>query len=595
MISGQTLRVCPKGKTGSHFSGSCSRASPRREAITLLYLDCRETACLVFGYFPDWKTLPARGLELASPMRGVHQDMGRTLRFFVAVFILLCGVLPVRNAQAAALERGTAITDPLALRELDRGRFSLGRLILPIRSSNAPLTNSQLFVLPSMAPVRKALDDEFDRYIQSHQSNLPSETIGVGTSFDFQLFDRAQLYSRESRFVLAGIVNRMDRAYLSEANCGEIRLIYRLTRTDMPETGDGAASPRLPMTLNVVLRAKGDHAIDGSGATITCSEIARRWLAAGDLPLTGVELATKLAAKDGPLDLIRPENIDRIETNLQIAHAPKSPIRDFRTDYLLKMFNYNAQSRRFEEAPLENQIDRERILADEKLRHDFKTWLLDPAHFGELDRGTILIPQEFLATGAIAATPAGFMPSNLQPAFGLVQGEGATAEPVFKESDVVAALKQAAERGVSMQNIRSPAGFERRLNDMTCSGCHQTRGIGGFHFPGVDWMAANPSNSTVVPASPHFFSDQIRRRDILTAMRDGRPPDYSRGFSSRPQLRGSTELAGTAYEDGWGAHCYVRRANATDNDRSFKSWICAEGLACQVAGQASRIGMCFVK
>jgi hypothetical protein len=275
------------------------------------------------------------------------------------------------------------------LRELDGGRFGLGRLILPIRSSSAPLTNSQLFALPSMAPVRKALDEEFDRYIQRHKSNLPNETIGVGTSFDFQLFDRAQLYSRESRFVLSGIVNRMDRAYLSENNCGEIRLIYRLTRTDMPEAGDGAASPRLPMTLNVVLRAKGDHAVDGSGVAITCSEIARRWLAAGDSPLAGAELAEKLTAKDGPLDLIRPENIDRIETNLQIAHAPKSPVRDFRTDYLLKVFNYNAQSRVFEEAPLENQIDRDRIRADDNLRRDFAAWLLDPKHFSELDRGLI--------------------------------------------------------------------------------------------------------------------------------------------------------------------------------------------------------------
>ena len=136
-----------------------------------------------------------------------------------------------------------------------------------------------------------------------------------------------------------------------------------------------------------------------------------------------------------------------------------------------------------------------------------------------------------------------------------------------------------------LQNIRSLAGFERRLNDMTCSGCHQTRGIGGFHFPGVDWMAANPNNSTVVPASPHFFGDQIRRRDILTALRDGKRPDYSRGFSSRPQLRGSTELAGTEYDDGWGAHCYVQHADAADNDSSFKSWTCAEGLACQADRQ----------
>ena len=160
---------------------------------------------------------------------------------------------------------------------------------------------------------------------------------------------------------------------------------------------------------------------------------------------------------------------------------------------------------------------------------------------------------------------------------------------------MVAALEKAAERGIGLQNIRSVAGFERRLNDITCAGCHQTRGIGGFHFPGVDWLAAKPDNSTVVPASPHFFGDQIRRRDILASLRDGKRPDYSRGFSSRPQLRGSTELAGTEYEDGWGAHCYAQRAGAADNDRSFKSWTCAEGLTCQAAGQASRMGMCFVR
>ena len=123
---------------------------------------------------------------------------------------------------------------------------------------------------------------------------------------------------------------------------------------------------------------------------------------------------------------------------------------------------------------------------------------------------------------------------------------------------------------MKLQNIRSLGGFERRLNDVTCSGCHQTRGIGGFHFPGVDWMAAKPSNTTVVPASPHFFGDQVRRRDILAALRDGKPPDYSRGFASRPQLRGSTELAGSGYYDGWGAHCYVQGKSAANNDGSFR-------------------------
>jgi hypothetical protein len=524
------------------------------------------------------------------------------VRFIVSLVILSAILLP-RAAQAAALERGVAITDPLALRELDlrerradgfsSGRFGLGRMVEPARSVDVPLTNDALFALPSMTPVRAAIDAEFDRYVASHKARFASETIGVGQTYDFQLFDRALLYSNQTRFVLAGIVNRMDRSYVAPENCGEIRLIYRLTRTTAADAGEGV-SPRLPMTLNIVFKARGDKPINANGAAITCSEIARRWLAAGESPLAGAELATKLLSKDGPLDLIGTENIERIETNLQIAHAPKSKIRDFRTDYLLKLFRYNAQSKQFEEAPLENQIDRARILADPVLKREFRAWLLDPKNIGELDRGTILIPEQFLATSAVAATPVGFTPSNLQPAFGLVQADGYGNE-VFGENEVVAALKKAAERGVVFENIRSVAGFERRLNDMTCAGCHQTRGIGGFHFPGVDWMAEKPSNSTVVPASPHFFGDQIRRRDILTAIRDGATPDYSRGFSDRPQTRGSTELAGTEYDDGWGAHCYQQKPKAADNDRSFRSWTCAEGLSCQVIGNAPRMGMCFVK
>jgi hypothetical protein len=60
-------------------------------------------------------------------------------------------------------------------------------------------------------------------------------------------------------------------------------------------------------------------------------------------------------------------------------------------------------------------------------------------------------------------------------------------------------------------------------------------------------------------------------------------------------LRGSTEFAGTEYEDGWGAHCYLQKPKRADNDASFRSWTCAEGLACQPVGNASRMGMCFVK
>jgi hypothetical protein len=507
----------------------------------------------------------------------------RALQLLATLVVLFSAAWPSLAAKKSPLERGAAITDPALLRKLDETDvLTISRLLWPERNANFPLTTDRLFGgLTQLSQIRPAIDAEFDRYVARHKASSPAETIGVGEGFDVHLFDRAALNSNGTRFVLAGIVNRMDRAYVSQDSCGEIRLIYRLIRIE-----NGKAATRLPMTFNLVLKTRHENQTDRAGKLVTCAEIARRWLGDGDW----LDLIDRNAF---PRDAM----LDRIETNIQIAFAPKSALHDFRTDYLLKVFRYNADAMVFEEAPLENQIDRDRLLADGALRRDFKAWLLMLENLREFDRGTALIPERFLARAAIASTPAGFEPSALQPEFGLMEGEGQgkdNDDPVFSESDVVGALKQAAERGIALDNIRSVAGFQRRLNDITCAGCHQTRGIGGFHFPGVDWLADKPSNSTIVPASPHFFGDQIRRRDILAAFRDGRQPDFSRGFASRPQTRGSTELAGTEYQDGWGAHCYLQGPGPVGRDESFSSWTCAEGLACQVQSTSSRMGMCFV-
>ncbi|MDU6727734.1 MAG: hypothetical protein E6471_13635, partial [Bradyrhizobium sp.] len=432
----------------------------------------------------------------------------------IGLALLCCNSLAHAD-EAAPLERGTAILEPFALRELDKGPFGLGRMLAT--GSDATLTSATLFALPAMQPIRKALDAEFDRYVEKHRTTLPNESIGVGTSYAFQLFDRAVLDAPDTRFVLAGVVNRMDRAFVDPDHCGEVRLLYRLTRTTPPEAKGGElASPRLPMTLNIVLKARSDEQARSNAPS--CADIAKRWLATSDLQLTGPELAARLVAPDGPLALIRPENIHRIETNLQIAHAPKSDVRDFRTDYMMKVFDYQSASGTFEEAVLEDQVDRDRLLVDAALAREFKAWLLDPVHLGELDRGTAVIPDKFLAKVAVAPTPVGFVNSDLLPAYGLVQGDSSGPAPLFTQADVVGALEQAAAQGGRLQNIQTVAGFERRLNDSSCGGCHQTRGIGGFHFPGVDWMAEKPSNTVVVPGSPHFFGDQVRRRDILTAL-----------------------------------------------------------------------------
>src|SRR5204863_205118 len=77
------------------------------------------------------------------------------------------------------------------------------------------------------------------------------------------------------------------------------------------------APPRLPRTFNVGLRAGGEPQVDGDGKPITWARLAQEWLAIADLELTGKELAAKLQNKDGPLDWVMPENIVRVETNLQ--------------------------------------------------------------------------------------------------------------------------------------------------------------------------------------------------------------------------------------------------------------------------------------
>lgn len=509
--------------------------------------------------------------------------MSRALRILVAVAALVGGAVSLLAAENAPLTRGTAITDPDLLKKLDQNDvLTISRLLWPERNANVPLTTDLMFSwLSQLKQIPPAIDAELERYVAQQKAAYPSETIGVGEGFDVQLFDRANLTSPDTRFVLAGIVNRMDRAYVSEESCGEIRLIYRLARFEAGPDG-GKTATRLPMTFNLVMKARDPRQTDGGGKPITCAEVARRWLDNRDWQ-------DLIDGSLHPADAM----LDRIETNIQVSVAPKSALHDFRSDYLLKVFKYNAATKAFEESTLENQIDRDRILADDALRRDFKAWLLAPGNLRELDRGTVLVPEKFLARAAVVPTPAGLDASALQPEFGMMEGEG-TGNPVFTDDDVVGALKQAAARG-DMQNVRSVAGFQRRLNDVTCAGCHQTRGIGGFHFPGVDWLADKPSNSTIVPASPHFVGDQLRRRDILTAFAAGKRPDFSRGFASRPQTRGSLELAGTEYQDGWGAHCSLPNAGSGTPDKSFTSWSCARGLTCQAAAASSHIGMCFIK
>ena len=78
------------------------------------------------------------------------------------------------------------------------------------------------------------------------------------TSVDgFRLFDAHWLDSKEMRFALTGVFNRLDRRPFYAGSCGEARFVYRLGYSTLQ--GGAAMASRLPMTLNVVFW------IDGAG------------------------------------------------------------------------------------------------------------------------------------------------------------------------------------------------------------------------------------------------------------------------------------------------------------------------------------------
>ncbi|WP_420132360.1 hypothetical protein [Rhodopseudomonas sp.] len=500
------------------------------------------------------------------------------MRRLLGLIVLIGGLVPLVAGAAEASLRALAVTDPLALRELDlrehRGEphpgFGLQQMLDPSPAapmSPASFTNDRLFALPAMSGLRAALDDEFQHYRSTH---APSQ---------WALFDLEALKAPRTRFALSGIINRLDRGYVAAHGCGEVRLIYR----PIHQTSTGPQ--RLPMTLNVVLRARGEN------DAITCREVARRWLAAEAWTEVGADRARRMMAPGGPLAPLGPAAIDRLEINLQIATERDAAAGDFRADYLLKVFRFDQARGRYEAAPMENQIDRDRLIADRGLGQAFRRWLLEPDNLAAFDRGTLIIPDAYLARSAIAVTPAAFSHSPQRPAAGLAGPT--TADPLISDADIVEALQRAVDRGIVLQTIRSPAGFERRLNDITCSGCHQTLGIGGFHFPGVDWTA-EPARRIAAFGSPHFIADQDRRRAIVTAVGDGHAPDYARGLSDRPELTGAT-LTSREPHEGWGAACGLPDAGG-HVDPSFRNWTCAAGLTCQPARGASAfpIGMCFV-
>ncbi|WP_413576678.1 hypothetical protein ACLVWU_01415 [Bdellovibrio sp. HCB290] len=463
----------------------------------------------------------------------------------LSLFIVGLGLSLATHA-SEEIERGLYLSKSETLRELELKGFSLPALLMNSPSAGR-LSNQDLAKVANYQTVVQSIKTEV--------ADFQTKNADLGRFFDVRF-----LQSPNARFVLVGAINRADRGFHTGNKCGETRFVYRLT---YQTTDNGkAVFSRLPMTINLVYRA-GIQTDDSS-----CAELAASWLKMSD------KSTSAQWTEEGPLQskFFNPGNLDRLEINLQVVRAGAGAAGDFggHAEYLLKV--YKMANGAFLESTLENQIDRSLLSNNPALLAELKQWLLKPENIIAADQGTLLIPTKFLAKSAYSLAPGGIARSANRAFYGLV-----------KQEDV-----QGVEYD-KLNIVKSPAGFIRRLNDSTCTGCHQTRAIGGFHFTGKDPLNRYPGNSVFLPASPHFLSDLGRRRDLVNAIANKQEFSFARGFSARPYVREPKELENSGLYNGWGAHCATA-------DASFSKWSCAKGLTCKQfidISDKSGMGICI--
>lgn len=419
--------------------------------------------------------------------------------------------------------------------------------------------------------------------------------------------DKKFLEAAGSDVELVGIVNRMDRHFVKQGGqhltkeqlaCGEISLIYRFSYK--AQHGDKQGS-RLPVTMNLVFPALPSDTRNG---TVTCQGIAQRWLDEIERPAgrpAAQVVADLMDPAKGPLAFIDGRDIDRLELNMQAYRIGAVGDRtEFGTKaaYLIRVFRWNADEKRFTVSYLGNQIDRDRLLCTgpndakcaekQRLRQALVDYLKRPEVVASIDAGTLDLPldlgvpgketqNDVLARRAVSISPGGSHRSGNQPYW----KAGNPKDDIITDAEIDAALKATREDGRALGMIETAGDFRTRLNEMTCTGCHQTRAIAGFHFPGSDRAGTPLPNSVFVPGSSHFFGDQPRRMEILRKMAAQEGPlaesELATSYAARPHERFTKQLESTQLIGGWGGACRLEG----DKTGSKRQWPCGKpALTC---------------
>ncbi len=363
----------------------------------------------------------------------------------------------------------------------------------------------------------RELEDEglaFERVVG--RSHL--EVIGAAIASDMAEFTRDRKpdsprrpfrpeWLARGRFELVAVVNRIDRRRFDDGSCGEARLVYRLALKN-----PGRPGTRLPMTVNVRIPQPKENG--------GCRDVAARWLSGRG--------TTAVLANRGSY---------AIEINYQSIHVPASQKdMDDNAQYVLRAFESDGHG-----IHVRGLFNTPRDDLGPGEQKELFAWV--ESHLDEIDRGTAVLPERFLATRAVSLSPRGLLHAENRPFSRLL-------EPA---REAVGRLPLG-----SLALANTPDLVLRRLDEMTCVGCHQTHAVAGFHLLGEE-RDGRSENALAVGHSPHLSADLAWRRLDLARAAAGE------SLLLRP-------FAG--YPDGErGSDCGVTAG--------FASWSCKPGLVCR--------------
>jgi hypothetical protein len=510
----------------------------------------------------------------AMPPKRIRLDALVVLALSAAIFLAALPALAAPGRLPAG-EPVLDVLDPATLARLEADGYGLGDVL----GAPAARTTAEL---SAAAPAFRTLADT----VAADVADLRAEMAATGRPlFEVtdgnvgRVFDRRWLASPIARFALVAVVNRLDRRDFADLvrlgeSCGEVRLLYRLAYS-FERKPPGAKAPtryasRLPFALNVVYEAP-------AAAWGDCAAFARAFMP--EAPLEGPDAIAAFLAT-GPLDRAR-LRLKQVEVNAQIVRFPSGMETTFggQAVYLMRIFAADMASGALAlaEAPLENTPDVARIAADAALKGRLVAFVRD--NVAAIDEGVFALPDDLAARRAFSFSTYGSARAANRPYASLLAAE-----------DLAGALPE--DPAASLALVRSPGGLIERLDQATCTGCHQAGATAGFHVLGLDDAEASPLNRLAIGLSPHAFAERPRRAAYAAAVAAGVTPDRFRPASAAPPADWSS---GTPVHAPAGAGMMCR-LDAAGIDLA-STWACAAGLACTAIatepGGGGGLGQCL--